>query len=182
MRPFAVLLLCSAAACASSVGRATRPTQTVRVVAQNGGTNAVEIAPSNTTVRSSIRAPLEEVWRSLPGAYDSLGIALTTRDATRHFIGNEGMKIRTRLGGVALSHYIDCGRAQIGPSADSYDIFLAVTTVAQAVSPTETRLYTTVQASGKPMNFGQDYSHCTSTNELEKRIAALVTNAVTKQH
>jgi hypothetical protein len=180
MRLFAVVLLCSAAACASSGGRATRPTQTVRVVAQNGGTTAMEIAPSNNTVRSSVAAPLDAVWRELPAAYDSLGIALTTHDVSRHFVGNEGMKIRARLGGVALSHYIDCGRAQIGPSADSYDIFLAVTTVAQAVSPTETRMYTTVQATGTPLNFGQDYSHCTSTNELEKRITALVTSAVTK--
>jgi hypothetical protein len=152
----------------------------VRVVAQNGGTTSAEIAPSDRTVRSTVKAPLDQVWSRLPAAYDSLGIALTTRDPSRHFIGNEGMKIRTRLGGVSLSHYIDCGRAQIGPSADSYDIFLAVTTVAQSVSATETRLYTTVQASGKPLNFGQDYSHCSSTNELEKRLAAIVTAAVAK--
>jgi hypothetical protein len=84
------------------------------------------------------------------------------------------MKIRQRLGTVLLSKYIDCGQAQIGPSADSYDVYLNVTTTLAAESGAETQISTVVESAAKPINFAQDYSRCTSKGTIENAISAIV--------
>jgi hypothetical protein len=142
-----------------------------------GGTGAaatIDMRSAVTPSTAKVASSLDRVWRALPAAYDSLKIPLTTLDATKHLIGNEGMKIRQRLGTVALSQYIDCGQAQIGPSADSYEVYLNITTTARAISPTETELSTVVESAAKPITFNQEYSRCSSKGSLETRIAALV--------
>ena len=124
--------------------------------------------------------PIDVVWRALPAAYDSLKIPLTTLDPKAHHLGNEGMKIRQRLGTVSLSKYIDCGQAQIGPSADSYDVYLNVTTTLNARSGAETEIATIVESAAKPLNFGQDYTRCTSKGTIENAISAIVAARLTK--
>lgn len=119
---------------------------------------------------------IDRVWRVLPTAYDSLKIPLTAVDPGKHYLGNEGMKIRQRLGAVSLSTYIDCGQAQIGPSADSYDVYLNVTTTAKVISPTETQIATTVESAARPLSFSQEYSNCSSKGTLEARISEIVAN------
>ena len=124
--------------------------------------------------------PLDQVWRALPGVFDSLKIPLTTVDPSRHLIGNEGMKIRQKLGTVALSQYLDCGQAQIGPSADTYDVFLSVVTTLRSTSAAETELSTTVESAAKPLAFGQEYSRCTSKGGIETRIVSILNGRLSK--
>ena len=104
----------------------------------------------------------------------------TTLDSKAHHFGNEGMKIRQRLGSVQLSKYIDCGQAQIGPSADSYDVFLTVMTTLQPVNAGETEVATMVEAAARPISFGQEYSRCTSKGTIENAIAAMLAAKVAK--
>ena len=127
--------------------------------------------PHVTTVAFSV----DPVWRALPAVYDSLGLPLTVMDTKQHLIGNQGVTLRQKLGGVRLSKYIECGNAQIGLSADSYDVFLSVVTHVRPNDPVGTDIVTTVDAAAKPMTFSQEYSRCSTTGEIEKRIAELVT-------
>jgi len=173
----ALLSLAALAACASgstSSGTAAQP-QTTRVVGGGGlNSGALRMATSDAASVTRVAFPIDVVWRTLPAAYDSLKIPLTVLDAKTHHIGNEGLKIRQRLGAVMLSKYIDCGQAQIGPSADSYDVFLNVTTTLNASSGAETEIATVVESAARPLNFGQDYVRCTSKGTIENEISAIV--------
>jgi hypothetical protein len=177
--PLSLLVLSVAApgcGSGSSAGTAPRP-ETTRIQGSSigGGSNTTITMTSNTSASvTSVAASLDRVWRLLPGVYDSLGIVLTTLDPAKHLIGNEGMKIRQKIKNVALSQYIDCGQAQIGPSADSYDVFLAVTTQVVMKSATETQIGTMVEASAKPVMFSQDYSRCSSKGTIETKVAAIL--------
>lgn len=186
MRGFALLSLVTFAACASGAGGTTSSgsgaPQTTRVTG-GGGLNtggAIRMNASDAASVTRVGFPLDVVWRALPAAYDSLKIPLTTLDPKAHHLGNEGLKIRQRLGNVALSKYIDCGQAQIGPSADSYDVYLNVTTTLTARSGAETEVSTIVESAAKPLSFGQDYTRCTSKGTIENAISAIVAAKLSK--
>lgn len=182
MRGFVLVSLLAVAACASgsggSSGGSSAPS-TTRVMggSSTGGVGtsaAIMMNASATASVTKVAFPLDLVWRALPSAYDSLKIPLTVIDPKDHHLGNEGLKIRQRLGAVALSKYIDCGQAQIGPSADSYDVYLSVTTTVTASSGAETQIATIVDAAAKPLTYAQDYSRCSSKGTIENAIAAIV--------
>lgn len=182
MRGIAVVSLMTLAACASgatSSSTAGAP-QTTRVMG-GGGLNggSIRMSASDAASVTKVAFPMDVVWRALPAAYDSLKIPLTTLDAKAHHLGNEGMKIRQRLGAVSLSKYIDCGQAQIGPSADSYEVYLNVTTTVSAPSGAETEISTIVESAAKPLAFGQDYVRCTSKGTIENTISAIVAAKLT---
>jgi len=82
--------------------------------------------------------------------------------------------VRRRLGKVALSRYLDCGSSQLGPSADEYQINLAVMSSVQARSGDTTVVTTNVDATGTGLQFSGQSVRCTSRGELEKRIHELV--------
>lgn len=160
-------------ACASSNPAPTNaPTQTVSVIGAGGGT--VRLTPSTQASVSTVPFSVEQVWRVLPAAYDSVGIAISTLDGTARVVGNAGMKIRRQLGKVPLSRYLDCGATQVGQNADSYDVHLAVTTSVNAGEAGMATIATTVDAMAKPLAFAQEYSRCSSRGTLERRISEAV--------
>jgi hypothetical protein len=178
MRVRGTLLVLGVSACASS-NTLERPatTETVRVVGsgQPGGTISMGIVSSPGGTRESrIFAPIEKVWAALPAAYQSLGVPLTTSDVTTHVAGNIGLNVRRRLGSTPLVRYIDCGNSQMGPSADTYDVRLTVTTRLQADSVAGTKLSTLVEAVGRPVAFSGEYSRCSSLGVLEARLTDAV--------
>ena len=175
MRPTALLTLLTVAAC-SSANRtvATTAEQTVRV--SGGGGRATQI---NTTATTRPRVVvidvgLEEVWRALPAAYAAAGIEIAHSDAALRVIGNPGFRVRRRLGDTPVSRYLDCGHAQGGPSADSYDVHFSVLTELTAESPERTTLTTVVDAVARPVNFSGDPVRCFSKGVLETRIANVI--------
>jgi hypothetical protein len=118
--------------------------------------------------------PIEAVWQDLPAVYDSVGIPRTTIDPATHTIGNLGMQIRRQLGKVRLSKYLDCGSAQQGPSADSYDVHLKVTTQLLAEPSGHTRVTTVVDGMAKPVLLSGEYTRCASTGEIELKVHDLL--------
>jgi hypothetical protein len=182
MRGIALLSLMTLAACASGSGStsAGRP-ETMRVVGGGGlTTGGFNMNASSTASVTKVAFPLDVAWRALPSVYDSLKIPPTVLDPKTHRFGNEGLKIRQKLAGVSLSKYIDCGDAQIGPSADSYDIFLNVTTTLAASGAGETEVSTMVEAAAKPL-IGQDYTRCTTKGLLENTISAILSAKLAKK-
>ena len=171
MRATALFPIVILAGCASSGATAGAPaTQTVRVVGPSS-TATLSIPGSDRSNSHELPYPLEQVWRLLPAALDSLGIPVGVMDPARRTAGNTGFKVRGRLKNVPLSRYIDCGNStQIGPNADSYDVNLALIAAVRSVSPTTSSVTITFEAVGRPATFAQEYSQCTSKGVLETRL------------
>lgn len=168
-----VAIVIGLTACASSSAAPTRTsTETLRVLGSEGG--AVTLTSSTVANVSHVPFTVEQVWGVLPAIYDSLGIPISTLDATERAIGNAGLNLRRRLGNVSLSRYIDCGNTQIGENADSYDVHLKVITRVQPAEGGMAAVATTVEAAAKPVTFAQAYSRCSSKGVLEKRLADAV--------
>ncbi len=179
MPRLAVLSLVALAACASSgpTPGSGSSGQTISIGAGGAGGTA-RLNTSVSAAVSSVPFPLDDVWRFLPAAFDSLGIPKALIDPATHTLGNQGMKVRQRLGKTPLSRFIDCGSTQIGPSADTYEVFLTVATQLQSAG-TGTTISTTVEAVAKPLNFNQEYSRCSSRGVLESRIVDAIRKEMT---
>jgi hypothetical protein len=178
MRRVTVISCVALLGCASSgttTGGAT-PQESVRI---SGGvglpTTTLDTHPTTAASTTTVGFPLDRVWGALRVAYDSLAIPVSTADPASHTMGNSSLRIRRRLGTVAMSKYVNCGNVQGGPSADSYELVLSVVTRAEPADQGMTRLVTSVDAQGRPVTISAEYMRCTSTGGLEKRIAELVT-------
>jgi hypothetical protein len=168
------VLLLGVAACASSSSSTTPATsapQSVRVSGGGGSATGTRIDPSLAPHATTVAFPVEDIWRFLPFVWDSLGIPKVSIDPKSHTLSNGGMKIRQRLGKTPLSRFIDCGQTQIGPNADSYEVFLTVTSQVVSAGTGQSTIATVVEAAAKPLNFNQEYSRCSTRGELEDRIA-----------
>jgi hypothetical protein len=167
--------------CASSanspVGRTS--VETTRVATTTGTTS---VTTTSTVVPGlvTLEFPIDDVWRALPVAYDSIGIPVGKMDTLSRVVGNEGYKLRRKLGGVPLTRYLDCGQTQGFKSAETYEISLSVLTQLQPGGTGLTTAATIVQASAKPVNFAGEYSACSSTGELEKRVADVLSRIMRK--
>jgi hypothetical protein len=126
-------------------------------------------------------AAVDEVWKAVFFAYDSLGISLNVYDVKRHLIGNQAWNVRQRLNGSRLSKFIDCGMTQIGPNADAYDVVLGHVTYVGVTAKGDTFISTRTAAGARPATYAQSYSRCFPTGELDKRLIAIVTMAL-KEH
>ena len=165
-----------AAACASRGPTVSSTTETIRI----GGVGAqptTTLSTVSSTIPGATRvtAPIDRVWSVLPAVLDSLGIPVDRLDNATRVIGTDGHRLRRRLGGVSLSRYLDCGQAQGGPSAETYEVNLVVLTELQAAEAGATMAITVVKATARPVNFAGEYSPCSTTGELEARIGRLIT-------
>ena len=178
MRRMTVISCATLLGCASSSATpsASTPLESIRISGGAGlPTTTVDTHPTNASAVAIVGFPLDRVWGALKTAYDSLPIPVSTLDPATHTIGNTTMRVRRRLGDVAMSKYINCGNTQGGPSADTYEIVLSVVTRAETSEPGMSRLVTSVDAMGRPLTISAEYARCTSTGGIEKRIGELVT-------
>ena len=175
-RTLMVLVVVSIWGCASSTSGTGMPASApdVRVVTPGG--EKVLATGSTAVVEgvATVDAPVDKVWAALVPAYDSLAIPLTAIDPAAHVIGNGGFIVHRKLGNARLSQYINCGSAQGGPSADSYEINLQVTTSLAPASSTSTVVTTRVNAAGKPASLSGEYMPCATTGGLETRLVRLI--------
>ena len=141
----------------------------VRVVSETGLN--IRMAGGDGASTATVAFPPDKVWDVLATVYDSLGIPIGTVDPTRRLIGNTGFKAYQKLGKTSLAKLIDCGRTQGFPSADSYDIYLQITTQVQP-KDNGSVLSTLIEAAGRPMAVSGDYIKCTSLGTLEAAISA----------
>lgn len=138
------------------------------------------VANGSSSDITHLTYPVDAVWRVLPGVFDSLAIPLTLVDPAQRRIGNEGYKLRTRLGKAPLSRYLDCGNTQIGPNADSYDVFMTIVTTVRPEGTAGSTINTVIDAQSKPITYNQGYSRCSSKSTLEAKIAELIVARLTQ--
>jgi hypothetical protein len=167
--------LAALAACAgtSSSAAGVKPIST----GVGGGAAAgnLRVVANDPTTQHKVPNAPEQVWRSLPAVFDSIGIPVANLDAPKRVMGNSAFKIRGRLKNVPLSRYIDCGTStQIGPNADNYDVNISLLAEVKPGESGTTLLVTTFDAVARPANFAQAYSQCSSKGTLEARFVELV--------
>jgi hypothetical protein len=169
-----LILLCAGFMACASGGTPTSRTETTYIP---GASGALTIRTDDGAVSALIDAPMDRLWVMLPSAYDSLGIPISLIDPKKRTMGHEGFKVHAKLGKERLSTYFECGTTQVGPNADSYELYLTVLSTAEAVS-TRTRVTTTISAAAKPLQFSQAYSRCSTKGVLEKRLMDAIAKSV----
>ena len=174
LRPLIPLVLLTSGACASSGTAAVGAAPVMPSIGMAGSIDRLNISAGSGPNLNALDATPDAIWRVLPAAFDSVGVPVTRLDAAGKVIGNNGFKIRQRLGKVALSRYIDCGETQIGPNADSYEVYLTVLVQVRPVGTTSSSLVTTFEASARPIAFSQAYSRCSSRGSLETKLLAAI--------
>jgi hypothetical protein len=179
MRAALALSVLVLTACASSPHpESARPTsESVRVVGETGMN--IRMAGSDGAATGNVAFAPAKVWGVLATVYDSLGIPISTVDSKRMLVGNTGFKAYQKLGKTSLAKLIDCGKTQGFPSADSYDVYLQVTTQVQPRDEGST-LSTLVEAAARPMVVKGDYIKCSSLGTLEAAILAGVRDRLKK--
>ncbi|CAN5799475.1 hypothetical protein BH23GEM8_BH23GEM8_00370 [soil metagenome] len=165
------------AGCASSTA-APPASQTLRIVDAGGGATQLSVSPSSQPDVVALSSSAEDVWRVLPAVFEMVGIPVTERNSTNRVIGNPGHKVRRQMAGVRLGQYVDCGRMQGVPSADTYELTISVLTRVVPAEDRTSTLQTTVQAIGQPVNFASSSVNCWTTRSLEARIVELVKQMV----
>ena len=175
------LAMCAAvlviAGCASNSTREAPAQQSVHI-STTAGTRAITVVSSSGPNVHTTYGSIDRVWKALPMVYDSLSIPLTIMDAPTRVIGNEGFKVRRRLGKTPLSKYLECGRSQMDANADEYEITMSVITRLAVVDSQQTKVTTTVEASAKGLQFAGQASSCTSRGALEAQLQQLLMNAL----
>ncbi len=177
MRAIAFVSCAALAGCASSGSQsnpADLPQQTTRVTTVAGSTMSLGSRPSLGPAGGTVAYSVDRVWSIIRSVYDTLGIQVANVDPAGHTIGNTNLRARRRLGDVALSKYLNCGTTQGGPSADSYEVQLSITTTALPQNAGATSVMTTVDGRARPITIASDFTQCASTGALEARIVELV--------
>lgn len=165
------------AGCASSGAPANETMSGIRSIetGESMGARMGSLPEFKSAHRSSVRMPIATAWPRLAAAYQTMGMGLTLSDAASHTLGNEGMRRTHTLGGERLSDFLDCGTGTGGgPNADLYAVTLSVVTQLQAASDSTIQIATMVQATAAPLTFGSPPVACSTTGNLEEKLAALV--------
>lgn len=187
------IALTGLAACASGGASGGTPSGgAVSAVPTSGSTtrrtttgieNMGRITITNTVEADVVTVPYDAdaVFRILPSLYDSLGVQVNTVDPAKKTVGNAGYKIRNRLGKIPLSMYLDCGGStQIGPNADSYDVYLSAMTTVTPNGTGSAKVGTLVEAQARPATYNQAYSPCSSKGLFEQKLAQLIAKRLAK--
>lgn len=166
-------------ACASS-GSGPTPARPATQTMGSADVGMITVTNATTADVSHLPYSVDAVWRIMPSVFDSVGVPITLLDQASHSIGNQGYKLRGRLGKVTLSRLLDCGNTQIGPNADTYDVYMSVVTTIQAEGASGAKLSTVVDAKARPITYNQGYSNCSSRGGIEIKIADLVKARLSK--
>jgi hypothetical protein len=174
MRRFSGFLLLFLAACAAQAPVAAAPERVSTVALTTGNDVGIEASvrsrPEPRT--DNVLLPLDSAWAALPGAYAAVGLTGggVIDEAARQF-GVAPTTLPRRLDNTPLSRFVDCGSTRLIPNADSYAVRLQVTTRLVAEGTGITRLQTFVEGTARPREMSGNPVQCTSTGELERRIA-----------
>lgn len=122
-----------------------------------------------------VRGNRDSIFTALETVFKELKLPIESRNAKSALLNNLNADISRRLGDVALSRYLDCGRSFSGNNADFYRITLAFSVWVEPAVGEPERLMVAIAASGRdPAGSRSAYSQCTSRGALEKRIAERV--------
>ena len=168
-----------AGACAGGAGQSTTDVSTSpapqQITTSSGQSIRFNTTATVVAVSEAVGVGADSAFNLLLKVYAELQIPTTSVDGRQRRLGNPSMKIRRRLGGVTLVKYLECGNKDGVPNAETYDIVLniasSVTVVAEGRATVSTRVG---GVASHPIFGASNQMICSTTGELEKRIAGAV--------
>jgi hypothetical protein len=178
--PIAVLALAACASAKTGGGEAPYVTTDVKpqVLQAGGNTYDLTTTESKDVMSAPIFAPMDSVWNVLGSIFLDLGIEPVTVDPTLHYMANTSFQVRATLGGVAISHYLDCGSGLNGPVAQQAQLSMSLTVQVIADSSKVSALKSQVTGFAVQRGLQAQKVECASTGQLESRIARMASDAV----
>jgi hypothetical protein len=144
------------------------PSDRVVLVGDDGTTYRTTVAPN---AKFSVEAAPDRVLAATRAAYDDLGIPIAVADPTTGQVTSNTFSKTSALGKTAISTYLECGRAMIGPIADNYRVYMTVTSVVRPNGKGGSELETAFTAYARNMEgTSGDRVACGTTGQLEERI------------
>ena len=145
----------------------------------NGVTVPITSVESKDVMLATILAPVDSVWNVLGPIFLDLGVEPQTVDQPEHFLANTSFQVHGALGGVNVSHYLDCGSNISGSLVNQGSISMSLTVQVVKDSVASSILKSQVDGFAVQRGLQPQKVHCASTGELEARIARMVRDALT---
>ncbi|HEX8320973.1 hypothetical protein [Longimicrobium sp.] len=167
-----LLLFLAGCAAQAPTPRGPERVSTVALTTANDGMVEASVRSRAEPRTANVLLPLDSAWAALPGAYAAVGLtgAGVIDEAARQF-GVAPTTLPRRLDNSPLSRFVDCGSTRLIPNADTYAVRLQVTTQLVAEGAAITRVQTLVEGTARSREMSGNPVLCTSTGELERRIA-----------
>ncbi len=130
----------------------------------------------DTTLQArSFHAPAKDGFDATAAVLDSLAIPVGPRQPAAGIIGNGQIRTQRRFAGQRMSRWLDCGGGAVGPTADVYQISLALLGMLRPAGSDSTELRVVLAAGAQDFAgpLGDPIS-CSSSGALEERILGLV--------
>lgn len=121
-------------------------------------------------VHDTVAGDPDELFSTLPEAYDNLGIPISTVNAEAKTIGVLETRAQGDFAGERISLWLDCGESITGNVADQREIYLTVLTQVEPLEGAEGTGVST-HLRGYAVQ-GGNRRDCSSQSRLERRIAA----------
>lgn len=148
---------------------------TQRMVRSDGSTVSINTTNVNAGASTLVFAPIDSAWSALKAVYRELGIPVTTVSDASHLIENESFKTRRRIGKIPMQKILECGSSQGMPNAETYEVFISISSYLVKNPKEGLNLITRIEASGtSPYFSGAARVNCPSLGELERVIGEMV--------
>jgi hypothetical protein len=177
--PLAIAYTCAAlsvVACGATRGPGpdTSITPMTTSLVTPGGTMSIGSAMQFTAIPTAVPVTPDSAYALLEVAYKRLEIPIARFDAATRSVTNDALKVRRKIGGVAMQAALDCGEKLGVPNAETWDIELNIISFVTE-DPHGAKVSTRIQAVGHdPIVAGRDFSPCSTKGALEARIGNTV--------
>lgn len=160
---------------ACSTGPATpgTPSRVIPTGSAGQQRGVLEMSVRNDGQTVSLPAPAADVFAALQGAYGELQIPLTRQDPAAFVLGNEGLKMRRKLGLFEMRKAFDCGGTSGMPNAETYQILASIVSSVQGAGGNAV-LTTVIDASAENPSYPGSGVRCSSSGTIEAAIVKSV--------
>ena len=169
-----VALLAAANACASAPGLAGAGTAGALPTGSTGGSSrgiGLEVTARNLGQEVVLPVAQGPTFDALEAVFAALQIPLSRREPERFTLGNDGLKMRRKLGAMELRRLFDCGGTSGMPNSETYTITASIISAVTASATGGSVVITVIDASAENPSFPGSGVRCSSTGSLEDAIA-----------
>jgi hypothetical protein len=140
-----------------------------------GGTMSLGSTMQFTAIPTTVAIKPDSAYALLELVYKHLEIPIGRFDAATRSVTNDALKVRRKVGGIAMQTVIDCGEKLGVANAETWDIQMNLMSYVVDDGRGGAKVSTRIQALGHdPAVAGRDYSPCSTKGALEARIGNTV--------
>ncbi len=160
--------------CASAPGPAGAGTAAALPVGSTGGSTrgiGLEVTARNLGQEAVVPVAQGPTFEALEATFSALQIPLSRREPERFTLGNDGLKMRRKLGALELRRLFDCGGTSGMPNSETYTITASIISAVTPSASGGSVVTTVIDASAENPSFPGSGVRCSSTGSLEDTIA-----------